>query len=166
MLQFATRAHFQDFDALFGKYNRIGFAEPNPTVGETSNADLNHIIYHMGSGLFSNVYEFKRRVTNNVQLGLGIGFDKSNSVLGITLLCKKEPAEDNATIAENIHRRKDCNSENSSSRIPDPVQARAYSSHANNYESTIKYGAVFNYNGCTYKVLENFDSSQSADVAL
>ena len=161
MMQFATRAHFQAFDALFGKYSRIGFAEPNPTVGATSSAELNHFIFHMGSDLFSNAYEFKRRVTKNAQLGLDLQYDNVKLVLGITLRYKKERAEDNATIADNIRRRKDRNSENSSSRTQDPVQARSYSLRAHDFGSTIKAGAVFNYNGCTYKVLDNFDSSQS-----
>ena len=115
----------------------------------------------MGSGLFSNTYELKIRVTKNVQLGLDLQSDNVNSVLGITLRYKKGRAEENAIIAENIHRQKEQHSENTSSRIPDPVQVRAYLSRAHNYESTIKAGVVFNNNGCTYKVIDDFNSSQS-----
>ena len=160
MLQFATRAHFQAFDLLFGKNSRIGFAEPNPSVGRSSSAELAHFLFNMGSGIFTNAYQFKKRVVKNVQLGIDLRFDETNSVLGLTLRYKKERAEDNVTIADNIRRRKERNNE-SSSAIQNPVQVRAYSSEAHNFQSTIKAGAVFNYNGCTYKVLNDFDSSSN-----
>ena len=41
--------------------------------------------------------------------------------------------------------------------VPNPVQARAYAAQVHNYVSTIKAGAVFNYDGCTYKVIDDFD---------
>ena len=116
MLQFATQAHFQVFDALFGKYSRIGFSEPNPTVGETAEAEPNHFIFHMGSGIFSSAYKFRRRVSKNVQLGIDLRFDSIHSTLGITLRYKKERAEDNAILADNIRRRKERNNENRTRR--------------------------------------------------
>ena len=116
VLQFATRAHFQAFDALFGKYSWIGFSEPNPTVGETAEAEPNHLIFHMGSGIFSSAYKFRRRVSKNVQLGIDLRFDSNHSMLGITLRYNKERAEDNVILADNIRRRKERNNENRTRR--------------------------------------------------
>ena len=77
-------------------------------------------------------------------------------MLGLTLWYKKERAQDNSTISENICRQKERNNE-STLVVPNPVQARAYAAQAHNYVSTIKAGAVFNYDGCTYKVIDDFD---------
>ena len=85
MLQFATRANFQAYDTLFGKYSQIVFAKPNLSVGNFLSAELDNFVFQIGSGLCTSSYEFKRRVFKNVQLGLVFRFDETNSVLGITL---------------------------------------------------------------------------------
>ena len=72
MIQFATRSHFQAFDSLFNTYSQYGFAELNPRTGETKDALVAHFIFHMGSGAFPGHYEFKRRMTKRMHLGVDL----------------------------------------------------------------------------------------------
>ena len=106
-------------------------------------------MFHMGSGIFQ-VHTYLKEELKKVKLGIDFCFDSIHSTLGITFCYKKERASDNAMISDHINRRKEQSNERSSSRsrnYSNPARVRAYSSSSHNFKSTIKAGAVFNYNG-------------------
>lgn len=164
-LQFATRAHFRTFDALFGDFSRYGFAVSNPIVGETSEAELNHFLFHMGNGIFPGSYEFKRRVNKNVQLGVDLRFDNMNNMLGISLRYKKERADENLTLSAHINSRKERYIQ-SRNTLPNSAQVQVYEHSNHELKTTIKEGVIFNLDGCTYRVLQNYNSRRSCGMCV
>ena len=96
MIQYATRSHFQVFDHLFGNYSRVGFSIANLAVGETVNAEPNHELFVMGSGLFPAQYTFKRM--NVTFYGIDFKYNETKSTLSLSLWYKKDQAENNATM--------------------------------------------------------------------
>ena len=85
VIQFTTRVHFQIFDSLFGKYVRYGTLKPKPKVLLTVLSALHDHMYHMGSGLFSSHYKFKRR--GNTDWGVDLTYDVGNENLFVKLVC-------------------------------------------------------------------------------
>ena len=165
MLQFATHTQLKAFDLLFGKYTWFGFEEPNPKTGETVDAQLSHHIFHMGSGVHPSKYTFKQQSsTNNRQYGVDLKLDDINLMLGISVRYQKQLALEIATVTEFLNVRNDAR--NGLNSAVDESSRLVYNHVNHEFQSTIKTGAIFNHNGCTYRVIEDYDAGKSYSLCV
>ena len=164
MLQFATRSQFQVYDQLFGKYSRIGFVEPNPRVGRTVDAQNDHQLFLMGSGLFPSQYEFKRR--NTTFYGVDFKFNQYLTTLSISLRYKKEYARDNPVMRNYIQERLERRQQQGQDQSQNNTYRSSYEHCNHEYSTTIKTNAIFNLGICTFQVLDGFEQSKTSSVCV
>ena len=95
-----------------------------------------------------------------MHLGLDLCFDEMEGLLGILLCYKKEKAWSNLCLKNFITNQQDDHRDWQQGRN-DSQQGRAYNAQNQEYQSTIKSGAIFDFDGCAYKVLNEYDPSSS-----
>ena len=108
----------------------------------------------MGSGLFPSLYSFKRR--GNTDLGIDLCYDKENASLALSVRYQKQQVRENLLLRSLIEERESYDGETIERQVYYPVN--------HHYVETIKQGNFFQFENCTYEVLDNY--SIDADKGL
>ena len=151
LLKYETKNQFKVFDSLFGAYSRYGSSQNRPGIGKTLQVEEYHHMYSMGSGLddaFSNVPVSSLSKKNSKYFGVDLRYNTTTSDFEIVLRYELRAVTNNVKILQMIEERTTYNGKSMS------INLVSFSNEK--YNATIKKNAYFQYNGCTFKILDDY----------
>ena len=83
VIEFVAKTHFDMCSLLSGHFSQYGISEDKPKAGYTVKVLPHHHMFHMGRGLESSSYSFKKR--NNADFGINLRYGLESSTLGISV---------------------------------------------------------------------------------